>query len=174
MKPKKIFQICKERIKKINRRFNLLHNGFRIGILLKGIDALLEIVGGILLLFITPARMNLIIAALTRHELSGDPHDLVANFLVNSAHNFSISSQHFGIFYLTSHGLIKLFLVIFLLKKKQWAYPAAIVFLLLFVVYQAYRYAVTGSAWMIMLSVFDTAVIFLTFAEYRRIRLKNK
>jgi uncharacterized membrane protein len=40
------------------------------------------------------------------------------------AQGFSVGTQNFDVFYLLSHGIVKLFLVAALLKNKLWAYPA--------------------------------------------------
>ena len=36
----------------------ILHDSFEVGVVLKGIESALEILGGILLLFISPATIN--------------------------------------------------------------------------------------------------------------------
>lgn len=54
--------------------------------------------------------------------------------------------------------------------KRLWSYPLAMAFLFLFVVYQMYRYTHTHSVWRVWLSIFDLAVILLTWLEYERMR----
>jgi len=148
----------------------LIHKAFEIGIFLKGIDGVLEIIGGFLLLIINPLTINRIVLVLTQHEISEDSGDFIANFLIKTAHNLSFSSQFFVSFYLFSHGIIKIFLVASLWRRKLWAYPAAIIFFLLFIFYQIYRYAFTHSAWLIYLTIFDIFVIILTWMEYKNIK----
>ncbi len=157
------------------RRFagknNVFHKSFEIGILVKGIDGILEIAGGILLIFMNPVNLNRLTILLTQHELSEDPKDMVANFLINSNKSFSISKEYFGVLYLTSHGLIKLIIIILLLKKNIWAYPFAVIFLILFIFYQIYRYIISPSAGLVILTVFDVIMIVLTIIEYKRIKV---
>jgi uncharacterized membrane protein len=86
---------------------------------------------------------------------------------------FSVSSQHFYAFYLLSHGLVKVALVIGLLRNKLWAYPASLVVLSLFIVYQVYRYSYTHSMGLIVLTVFDVFVMFLIWHEYRLVSRKT-
>jgi len=148
----------------------VIHIGFEIGLLLKGIDGLLEIIGGILLTVLNPQRMNRMVSFFTQHELSEDPKDTVANFLVALGHSFSISAQQFAAVYLISHGAIKLILILLLWKKKLWAYPLSILFLVLFIIYQIYHYTFTHSASMILLTLLDTVMIILTYLEYKRIQ----
>src|SRR5579859_5424885 len=61
------------------RRGDLLDRAFLIGIVLKGLDGVLEVAGGILLLLVSPGTIDRITGALTQHELSEDPHDFLAN-----------------------------------------------------------------------------------------------
>ncbi len=55
------------------RRKDLLDQTFEVAIILKGLDGVLEVLGGLLLLVVTPATINRIVAWLTEHELSQDP-----------------------------------------------------------------------------------------------------
>lgn len=150
-----------------------IHNAFEIGLLLKGLNGVLELVGGLLLLFMPPATVNEVVRLLTQGELSEDPSDLIANFLVRSAHQVSLSSEIFGSVFLLSHGMIKIGLIAALLKRKLWAYPLAIVVFGLFIGYQMYRYAFSRSLWMIFLSVLDGCIIGLTCLEYRNIKARE-
>ncbi|AGK97573.1 DUF2127 domain-containing protein [Clostridium pasteurianum] len=158
--------------KKINKKNNILHKSFEIGILLKGIDSIFQMIGGILLVFLNPHRLNKIVVLLTQHELSKNPRDTIANFIVKSSLGFNLSAQHFAVFYLISHGVIKLILVTMLLKKKMFAYPLTIFSLALFIVYQIYRYSHRHSPLLIGLTIFDIIMIILTFMEYQNV--KNK
>jgi uncharacterized membrane protein len=148
----------------------IFHKAFEIGILLKGVDGVLEIIGGILLFLIPPETINYIVRLLTQGELSEDPHDLIANFLVRSAEHLSLSSETFGGLFLLSHGIIKIGLVTALFKKKLWAYPLAMAIFGLFILYQMYRYTLSHSLWMVFLSALDVAVIVLTYLEYRNLK----
>jgi uncharacterized membrane protein len=153
-----------------NESKDVVHVSFEILLILKGIHGLTEIIGGILLLFLTPDRLSLLMRFLTKHELSEDPRDMVANFLLNLSSTFSISAQHFAVFYLMSHGIIKCILILLLWRRKLWVYPLTIVSLILFIAYQIYRYTLTQSVFLIILTAFDAVMIILTFLEYKRIK----
>lgn len=153
---------------------DIVHISFEIGLMLKGINGLMEIIGGFLLLFLNPNRLNKLIIFLTQNELSEDPKDIVANFMMNISHSFSISAQHFGVFYLLSHGFIKLILIFLLWRKKLWAYPLSIMSLILFIAYQIYRYTISQSVFLILLTIFDIIMIILTFLEYKRMNSKSQ
>lgn len=86
------------------------------------------------------------------------------------AQNFSIETKHFYSFYLLSHGLVKLLLVIGLLKGRLWSYPASLVAIALFIVYQLYRFSYTHGLGLIVLTVFDVFVMGLIWHEYGLVR----
>ncbi len=143
---------------------------FRISVALKGLHAVLEIVGGIALLVVSPALILRVIEFLTQDEIAEDPRDLVANYLLDAARHLSLGSQHFAAYYLLSHGVIKAFLVAALLKSKLWAYPLALTVFGAFIAYQLYRFTFTHSTGLIALSLFDLVVIWLIWLEYRALR----
>jgi uncharacterized membrane protein len=147
-----------------------LHVLFQISIVLKGLDGVLETVGGLALLVIRRSDLDRLFVALTQHELSEDPHDLVANFLMNLATHLSSDVKMFAAVYLLAHGVIKAVLVGALLKNRTWAYPAAIAFLWVFVSYQVYRCLLVFSWGMVFLTLFDLCVLALVWHEYRYLK----
>jgi uncharacterized membrane protein len=144
----------------------LLDTTFNVTVILKGLDGLLELVGGTLLLVVAPATIDRLVRRLTQHELSQDPHDLIARHLLRVSGNLH-HTQVFGAIYLISHGLIKIVLVGALLKKQRWAYPATLLFLGAFVVYQVYRMFYTPSVGLALLTVFDLFIMWLVWREYQ-------
>lgn len=148
----------------------VLHALFDVGVVLKGVDGALETVGGALLLFVTPEQLYRAARILTLHELTEDPRDFVASHLLAAAGRLTMSAVLFGALYLLAHGLVKIGLVAALLRSRLWAYPVAIAVFLLFLAYQLYRYARTGSPPLLAVSVLDAAVVALTWVEYRRRR----
>ena len=148
----------------ISRR---LDRTFRITVALKGLDGLLEIIGGIALLFVPPSSINHIVRALTAHELAQDPSDFVARHLLRSASQLSRGTTLYGAIYLLSHGVAKVVLVGLVLRNKLWAYPWMIALLLAFIVYQVYQLTSRLSVGLILLTVFDAFVVWLTWREYR-------
>lgn len=153
------------------RKFQTIHVFFNISVIAKGIDGALEIIGGLLLFFVSPDRISAAIRILTQHELSEDSRDLVATYLLNSTHSLTKGVAMFTAAYLLWHGLVKAGLVAGLLLKRRWAYPAAIVAFFLFVVYQIYRYTHTHAPALLALSIVDVFVIILTWIEYKRLNM---
>lgn len=147
---------------------DLLDRAFEIGIILKGLDGAAETIGGLLLLLVSPAQINRVVAKLTQHELSEDPHDWIATHLLRYSHGLTGAAVTFAAIYLLAHGLVKVVLVVALLRNKRWAYPWMIAVLLIFIAYQLYLIALHPTAGLIALTVFDAAVAALTWREWRR------
>jgi uncharacterized membrane protein len=151
-----------------------LDTTFKIGLVLKGLDGVLEVAGGILLLFLSPQAIQHVVRALTAHELSEDPHDLIARYLLHTTAHLSHGTTLFGAIYLLSHGIAKIVLVALVLRDKLWAYPWLIGLLLAFIVYQLYRItAVHFSIGLTLLTVFDAFLVWLTWREYRAKRARQ-
>jgi len=146
---------------------------FRISVLLKGLDGVLEIAGGIALWAVSPGWIVRAVGFLTQDEIAEDPHDLVANYFRHAARHFSLASKHFVAIYLLGHGVVKIFVVVALLRNKLWAYPIAVVVFSGFVVYQIYRFALTGGAGLIALTVIDLIVIWFIWLEFRAVRSRT-
>lgn len=153
-----------------------IHQMFRVSVLLKGADALLECLGGVALALVNTSSIVRFVNAITQAELIEDPHDFIATHLLAMAHHFSVQTRSFYAFYLLSHGLVKVFLVVGLLRNKLWSYPASLIVLGLFVIYQLYRFSYTHGFGLIMLTIFDIVVMGLIWHEYdlmrRRLPLK--
>ena len=140
---------------------------FDISIALKGLDGLLEVVGGLLLLFLTPTQIGWLASYVASGELSEDPRDFLANLLVKTAHNISPHGQFVSVVFLLSHGLIKVFLVWQLFRGKLWAYPLTIIVLLFFIVYQIYEIINGHSLVLTALTILDAVIVVLAWQEYK-------
>lgn len=147
-----------------------VHQIFQVSVLLKGAHALIECLGGIALALVSTRSIANFVNAITQDELVEDPNDFFATHLLTMAHNFSVQAQHFYAFYLLSHGLVKVALVVGLLREKLWAYPASLIVLALFVLYQLYRFSYTHGPGLIVLTLFDIVVMGLIWHEYGLMR----
>ncbi len=149
---------------------NALDRTFRVSLILKGLDGILELIGGLLALFISPTQLSVIVRALTQHELSEDPNDFIANYLIHFANGLSVSASVFAAVYLLLHGAAKIVLVLAVLRDKLWAFPWMIAFLLVFIIYQVYEITISFSIALLLLTLFDLFVTWLTIVEYRKRR----
>jgi uncharacterized membrane protein len=153
-----------------DRKIDIL---FKVSLFLKGVDGLIETFGALFFYFINLKTINNLIFKLTSRELSEDPGDRISLWLINLGQSLSLGVKNFAAIYLLLHGLVKVFLVVFLLKKKLWAYPVATVFISIFVIYQLYRLSHHYVLWLLCLTILDLIIIVLINYEYHKIKKIN-
>jgi uncharacterized membrane protein len=146
------------------------HRLFQVGVVLKGLDGVLEVVGGILLAVVGPAGVSRLVALLTQHELSEDPRDLVARWILEHFSHIGAGTAHFAAAYLLVHGVVKLALVGGLIRERIGIFPWALGFLGLFILYQGYRLSIRPSLGLGFLTVVDVVVLLLVWREYEALR----
>jgi uncharacterized membrane protein len=153
------------------RRGKVLHWLYLLGIWIKGIDGVLEVIGGVLLLLVKQSALNTLIAQLTQHELATDHGDWVVVHIREAVSHLSSDTKLFASAYLLGHGVIKSFLVWGgLLRRKLWAFPTALTVIGAFIGYQTYRVIHRYSLGLICLTVLDAIVFALIWREYRMIK----
>ena len=106
-------------------REKYVHQLFVVSVGLKGFYALLEIAAGIALQMVSTEAIVSYLRRLGHHGHLADPHDWIGNGAMALARSFSVETQHFYAFYLVTHGVLKLAIVVGLLREKLWSYPAA-------------------------------------------------
>jgi uncharacterized membrane protein len=144
-----------------------LHLAYLVGIALKGVDGLLEICGGAILLLTSRPAIIHVIASLTRAELYEDPRDFVATHALHIAENLSPGTQYFASAYLLVHGAIKVGLVGALMRGWRQAYPAALLLLTAFIAYQGYRLFRYHSPMLTVFTAIDVAIVLLIWHEWK-------
>ncbi|MCX6718496.1 MAG: DUF2127 domain-containing protein [Candidatus Staskawiczbacteria bacterium] len=147
----------------------LIDKTFEIGILIKSFFGVFEVLAGIVFAISGRLAMNNFIIALTQQEISDDPNDFFANYIIN----FFTGVHAFAIVYLIFHGLVNIFLAIALFKNKIWFYPWASAGFSAFMVYQVFRYFHTHSVLLLFLTLFDLFIISIILLEYKSKKRKN-
>ena len=143
---------------------------FQASVLIKGLLAGIECMAGVAFALVSTSAIKNLVDMLTQEELIENPKDFIATHLLAVTQNFSVETKNFYAFYLLSHGMVKLLLVIGLLRNKLWSYPVSLVVLGFFMVYQLYRFSYTHGVGLIVLTVFDIFVMGLIWHEYRLMR----
>ncbi len=139
---------------------------FDISIALKGIDGVLEVIGGVLVLLLSPAQMGGFASFITHTELSEDPHNFLANIILKTLTHISPHAKLVSAIFLLGHGLVKIFLVWQLFRGRLWAYPLAIVIILCFIVFQIIQIVHGHSLLLVGLTMLDAIIVVLAWQEY--------
>jgi uncharacterized membrane protein len=151
----------------------LFDRAFDVSLFLKGFDGIIETIGGLFVLLTPTSFVIQLTQFMSQEELGEDPHDIVANFIMHLGDKFG-SVHVFAAVYLLVHGLVKIGLVIYLLRRITKVYPWAIGIFTAFTVYQIYLLIQTFSLFYILLTILDIAVIGLVWWEYRQLRPDGK
>ncbi len=128
----------------------------------------MELIGGILVLALSPSTVTGITRFLTESALQANPHNYIATHIAHFGQHLAAGHNIFAAAFLLTHGLVKVVLVICLLLNKLWAYPWALVVLSLFLVYQVYQLVVSPGFGMAFLTVLDIIIIGLVYREWRQ------
>ena len=135
---------------------------------------MLEVLGGVLLLIVSPSTIDRIARSLTAQELSEDPNDRIAHFILHTTGHLSSGATLFAAVYLLSHGVSKIVLVTLVLRDRLWAYPWLIALLGAFIAYQLYVLRFVRFSWSLTaLTVFDVFLVWLTWREYQAKRARR-
>ena len=142
------------------------HRLFMLALLVKGVDGLIELAGGLLALFVPLSTVNRVVLWLTASEIENDPGDWLANTLIHAAERLSMGAKLYASFYLVSHGCVKIFLVYSLWREKLWAFPVALAVMGALVAYALYRFTHTHSLALLFFAAIDLTIMWFVWREY--------
>jgi uncharacterized membrane protein len=149
-----------------------LHWLFEASLVIKGLLAGGESLGGLGLLFTPNLTVLTFVGWLLKNHLTDDPHADLAQVVHGLAGSFTVVDQHFYALYLLGHGAIKFLMVLMLARRILWAYPGAMALLAGFVAYQFHEFLGAGHLGFLVLSVLDAFMIVLVWREWNVLRLK--
>lgn len=145
---------------------------YKIGVGIKGIDGLLELIVGIWLIFAphTPHRL-LQHAAQEASEHNSTIFHFIGREVIHLDAQLTGKVLAFIIAFLIVHGVVKLVLVYCLFKKIHFIYPYALAALLVLFGLQVaplFRNPADLALW--LFTILDVIIIYLVWGEYQDIR----
>ncbi|PPL18743.1 DUF2127 domain-containing protein [Microterricola pindariensis] len=141
--------------------------GFRIGLALKGIDGLVELLTG-LLLWLAPEVLRSLAATVANTPDNDSAADrLVEHWAGRLASDLASGAHVAVIVFLLSHGIVKLALVYCLLRDYRWVYRPALLILGLFALYQLVVLLEAPTLGTGLLFLLDAVIIWLVWREWR-------
>ena len=156
-----------------NKTEKEIHEAFDLVLLLKGIHAIIELAGGLLLYVISADAITRVTHFFIGSELGEDPKDVIANYLLHLTQDFGGGSKAFAALYLASHGIVNGLVVLGLWKEKLWAYPISFAVIGGFIAYQAYLLTLGYSPWLVALTILDIFVLLLAWHEYAVLKKRD-
>lgn len=151
-----------------NRTPSLL---YRFGLIIKGLDGLVELIGG-LVLWLVPGWPLWLLTQLERTESDDRTVRLLfAQWAGRLDAGLAAGPQLPIVLFLLSHGIVKIVLVYCLLKEYHWVYPYALGLLGLSALYQLFVLLQTRGLGLALLTAVDLVIVWLVWREWVRNRL---
>lgn len=148
----------------------LAHRLFLATLLAKGSLGVIQLAAAVAIHFRTTERLPALAQWLFGAELAEDPNDFLARHIMTLAGTVPKTDMTFYTVYFAAHGLLHVGVVSALLVDAMWAYPASVLVLAAFVLYQILEWIHVGGPMLLVLSLIDLAVIYLTLREWRHRR----
>lgn len=149
------------------------HELFRIGILVKAADGLIEACAGAFIYFVNYSAVGAVFFSIFHEEVTESPRDPFWAYLINGWHSLALTGHTFWGLLFMVHGATKLALSVALLKNRLWAYPTAAAVFTLFVAFELYSLIGRPSLFLGLITIFDAIVVGLILHEYRYIRKRR-
>ncbi len=137
---------------------------FRLSIIAKGVDAVFEIVGGLLLT--RPTRIARYLSVLSQHEVYRH-HEVLSGHLSHLAQTVSLHASLGEAVYLFIHGLAKVILITAIFQNKRWGYVGLLGVLTLFTLIELTRSVIAHEIVTGLLGLFDLIIVILIYKEYK-------
>lgn len=152
------------------RAEKLTHRLFILTILAKGSLGLVQLATAAAIFLGFTDRLPSLAQLLVAAELAEDPNDFLAARIMSLVGALPETDLTFYTYYFAAHGILHVAIVAALLMGANWAYPSTIAVLGIFVIYQILEWSAVGGTMLIVLSVIDLLVIYLTLLEWRHRR----
>lgn len=153
-------------------RAHLLHWLFETSLVIKASLTFAEFFAGLGLLLTPHPLIARLLYWLTHFEIAEHPTDTLAAWSQRAMEGFPLATQDFYGWFLLLHGGMKLAIVVMLWSRLLWAYPAGMAVLSGFVIYQLFECLHTSSPFLLMLAMFDLAMISLIWQEYKALKAR--
>jgi len=140
---------------------------FRTGIWLKGINGALELLAGLLLAVVPEGTLARSVLAVVGFLAGEDIRDWALRNVASELSRLQ-AEWRFALFYLLSHGAVKVLLAVGLLRGVRGAAPVALVVFGLLAAYEIVRFALHPSVPMALIIVIDLAVLALIASHLRK------
>jgi uncharacterized membrane protein len=149
---------------------SFVHRAFWWSLFIKGLDGLLQLIGGIAVLVAEPGTLGRTYRYFSRFLVGHRAHNPEADFIREAATSFHISVPILVSIYLLANAAIKLLLVYGLFKERLWVFPAAFVGFGILFSLEAYRISVHFHWGILILMCISIFVITMVALEYKKVR----
>ena len=143
---------------------------FRVGLLVKGVDSLLEVLGGLLLT--QPTKIARYLSVLSQHEVYKQ-HLVLAGHIDRLTDTFTTHTSLVEAGYLMLHGSAKVILILAVMRNKKWGFVGLIGVLIFFTTIEIVRAVAAKEIVTAAFALFDLLVACIIASEYKDRFLKG-
>jgi len=157
--------------KEVSNKGDFFSSVFRLAMWWKIFYGVMKIIFAFILLKWATVDPSGLFYKLMAHEIIEDPNDLLIRIVNPFIIHLSGGTTAFVAYYLLFWGIIDdVFLSINILREKLWAFPTALVLIVLFVFYELYRFVYTHSFILVGITIIDIVIFFIIATEYKKQR----
>jgi len=146
---------------------SLLHQLFQVGIAMRGVHVVINLVGAATIYLLSTSTIYNIITSAVAKELVEDPNDVLVRFVLQQTERITDTGRDFAILYLLVSAIFNTILIAGVMTRRPKWYVAVMVLLISFMGYECYLLVRTFSPWLMMLIVYDVGLLALLVREYR-------
>lgn len=139
---------------------------FTLSIALKGIDGVLELIGGLVFIILKKQHIINILSRFFHYDLFNIPNQTILKWVTYISNGLTTNIKIFISVVLICSGFIKILLSVSLLLRKLIAFPIALGFLVVLFIYQMAQMFYTPSLFLNFFNFFDAIVILVIWREY--------
>lgn len=148
---------------------------FTLSMILKGIDGIIELLGGIAFAALNKEKMlQWFYDFLMKQKAFDISNETILNWVTAFSHALQTNVRVFITIILIGNGLIKIVMAIALLMRKYAAFPWSLFFLIVLYIYQIVQTIQSPSWFLYFFDAFDLAIILVIWKEYRRLKKDGK
>lgn len=154
---------------KIDQEF-IITELFRLGMIWRIVYGAIRLVLGLILLKIVGSPISTLVQKIMSPEITEDPTDILYQ-VVNALMSHSAPQvTYFLAFYFIFWGFLDIFLSVYLLREKLWAFPVSLALIGTFVIYELIRFTHTHSLILLSVVFIDVLIMALILKEWRLIK----
>lgn len=132
---------------------------------------LLRVLFGLGLLRVVNTPMLDVTKKLLGHELADGPNDILYTLVTSTLTSHPFYITYFLALYFIFWGVLDVVLSYNLIKHRLWAFPASLLMIGLFVIYEVVRFSHTHSLILLGVIILDIGILWLIRREYKKLRM---
>ncbi len=147
---------------------------FNLSMIIKGIDGLFELAGGLAFIFLKKEHLLNLISKISHYNVLNISNHTFHKLANAASKVFETDIKNFIIVVLVCNGFIKIVIAGSLFLRIKRAFPYALVFLFALLVYQVVQMFYSPSLFLWLFNAFDALVILVIWAEYEHLKKTRK